>query len=355
MISKKFLRLVSGNKRNPKLKVGKKYKMICIALAVVMFFEAIQPQSLYGLTAGPKSPEFATFTPVAASDMVNLATGDFSYNIPVIEIPGPDGAGYALSLNYNSGVNPEQEASWVGFGWNLNPGAINRDTRGIPDDYNGQIIEKYNKSRPNYTVGVSNHTSFEIMSKDLPVPEDKIPIGGLSAVNALRFNNYRGYSKTVGFGLNFMGLSANINIDQAGERTYSADINIFQLLKTSLKLHANNLYTKVKNSKNADEQKSLQHKLDVTNKQNKIIKWCDKLVGNVMSAGSYYGYYTTDQWTQFNPAFTKYYGLSINTTLLNFQINPTVLPIGIEVGLDANFNVQFNKYYNKYQAYGFLH
>jgi hypothetical protein len=35
----------------------------------------------------------------------------------LIEIPGPAGAGYALSLSYHSDTNPEEAGSWVGYGW----------------------------------------------------------------------------------------------------------------------------------------------------------------------------------------------------------------------------------------------
>jgi hypothetical protein len=86
---------------------------------------------------GPQSPEASSFEPVDASDMVNLFTGDMSYVIPFLSIPGPDG-GYPLSLSYHAGIAMEQEASWVGLGWTLNPGAINRSVNGYPDDWNNR-------------------------------------------------------------------------------------------------------------------------------------------------------------------------------------------------------------------------
>lgn len=66
-------------------------------------------------------------------DMVDLSTGDFVYQIPLGEVPGPYG-NYPLSLSYRAGISPQQEASWVGLGWSLNPGVINREVRGVPDD-----------------------------------------------------------------------------------------------------------------------------------------------------------------------------------------------------------------------------
>ena len=89
---------------------------------------------------GPVQPEAAQFEPVDATDMVSLATGDFSYVLPLFEVPGPNG-GYPLSLSYHAGIGPNQEATWVGLGWSLNPGAITRGVIGYPDDYNGDITE----------------------------------------------------------------------------------------------------------------------------------------------------------------------------------------------------------------------
>ncbi|MCK4662304.1 MAG: hypothetical protein KAT68_05525 [Bacteroidales bacterium] len=88
---------------------------------------------------GPAAPEFTSFEPVDATDMVNLITGDFSYTLPIINIPGPEG-GYPLALSYHAGITMNQEASWVGLGWNISPGAINRIKNVTPDDTKGNAI-----------------------------------------------------------------------------------------------------------------------------------------------------------------------------------------------------------------------
>jgi hypothetical protein len=108
-------------------------KFITIFFLTEAFVSAVQPMSLFALTAGSSSPEFSSFEPVDTSDLVNLASGQLVYNMPLLEVPGPEG-GYPLSLSYHSGIRPEQEASWVGLGWTLNPGAINRTVNGIADD-----------------------------------------------------------------------------------------------------------------------------------------------------------------------------------------------------------------------------
>ncbi|WP_348711587.1 hypothetical protein [Tenacibaculum sp. 190524A05c] len=113
---------------------------------------------LYANNNGPKAPEAASFEPIDATDMVNLVTGDFSYVLPLINIPGPEG-GYPISLSYHAGIAMDQESSWVGLGWNLNPGALNRNVSGVPDDWND--VKKYTTvydkggAVTNYSIGVS--------------------------------------------------------------------------------------------------------------------------------------------------------------------------------------------------------
>ena len=92
---------------------------------------AISP--LFALQGGPVQPDYMQFEPSGMKDMVSLQTGNFAYSIPLGELPGPYG-GYPLSLSYHAGISPQQEATWVGLGWTLSPGSINRDIRGVPDD-----------------------------------------------------------------------------------------------------------------------------------------------------------------------------------------------------------------------------
>jgi len=77
-----------------------------LSVFLLVFFvgQAITPTISYALTAGPTAPEFSSFEPVDTTDMVNLASGEFVYNTPVLEVPGPEG-GYALSLSYHSGIS----------------------------------------------------------------------------------------------------------------------------------------------------------------------------------------------------------------------------------------------------------
>ncbi|WP_019949111.1 hypothetical protein [Hymenobacter aerophilus] len=82
---------------------------------------------------GPGQPEFISYEAPGATDIVNLTTGDLTYQLPLLEVPGPERS-FSLPLTYRAGIKLEQEASWVGLGWTLNPGAIARNLNNYPDD-----------------------------------------------------------------------------------------------------------------------------------------------------------------------------------------------------------------------------
>ncbi|MBI3883197.1 MAG: hypothetical protein HY305_03025, partial [Sphingobacteriales bacterium] len=113
---------------------------------------------------GPLSPEASTFHTVNSDKLVNLFTGDFSYSIPLLDV-----GGYPVNLFYNGGIGMDQEASWVGLGWNINPGAVSRNMRGIPDDFNGDdlLIQEQNV-RPNRTFGAEAGIDLEIFGLKTP-------------------------------------------------------------------------------------------------------------------------------------------------------------------------------------------
>jgi hypothetical protein len=142
--------------------------------------------------SGPSQPEMQTFSSVNASNMVDLFSGDFSYNIPLMDV-----GGYPINLSYRSGITMDQEASWVGLGWNVNPGTINRNLRGLPDDFNGtnDSIKKVTSIKENKTIGFTVGGDMEIAG--VPQSKGSDSAGGLSlgVGRSLGFfvNNYKGW------------------------------------------------------------------------------------------------------------------------------------------------------------------
>ena len=147
-------------------------------LALSLLAEIIAPAAAYALTGGPSQPEVQSFEPVATSEMVDPFTGDFNYNIPLLDV-----GGYPINLSYHSGQTMDQEASWVGLGWNINPGAVVRNKRGMPDDFDGDIITKKMNMKPNRTWGLNAGIGAEVYGFD------NLSIGyGLG----ISYNNYNG-------------------------------------------------------------------------------------------------------------------------------------------------------------------
>ncbi len=133
-------------------------KSIALFLVVNLLFQLSFPTIAYALTGGPSQPEMESFEPVGTTDMVDLFTGDFNYNIPLIDV-----GGYPINMAYHSGISMDQEASWVGLGWNINAGVINRTLRGLPDDFNGDVIRHETNIRDNITWGLNGGVGIEIL------------------------------------------------------------------------------------------------------------------------------------------------------------------------------------------------
>ncbi len=130
------------NKKPRKSKTKSSHRIIALFFTLTFLNTLIPYNQLWANNNGPNAPEAAAFEPVDATDMVNLVTGDMSYVLPLLNIPSPEG-GYPLALSYHAGIAMDQEASWVGLGWSLNPGAINRSVNGYPDDYRSSLLSDY--------------------------------------------------------------------------------------------------------------------------------------------------------------------------------------------------------------------
>lgn len=176
--------------------------------------KAFNSKVLLASPGGPSQPEVQSFTPASADNMVDLFTGDFSYNIPLLDVDG-----YPINLAYSAGISMEQEASWVGLGWNLNPGVINRHLRGLPDDFNGidQVKEEKNQ-KPNRTFGVNVGFNYEIFALDAsgknksPSDENSLTFSVGASMGA-KFNNYTGIEGELSFGPSFsIGMQSSLGV-----------------------------------------------------------------------------------------------------------------------------------------------
>jgi hypothetical protein len=153
-------------------------KPIAIMMVLLFLQDIIIPNQLFARPGGPGQPEAHGFQAAGTTDLVDPFTGDFSYTIPLIDI-----GGYPISIGYQSGITMDQDASWVGLGWNLSPGAITRQMRGLPDDFNGDNVIKEYHVKKNWTVGATVKGDFELFGLEFA----KIGVG-----IGVNYNSYTG-------------------------------------------------------------------------------------------------------------------------------------------------------------------
>lgn len=187
------------------------HKIIAVFLVINILFDAAFPTVSLALTGGPSQPEAQGFTPIGTSDMVSPFTGDFNYNIPLLDV-----GGYPINLSYQSGVSMDQEASWVGLGWSLNPGIINRNMRSLPDDFNGDKVKKEFNIKQNSTYGINFSPDLEVLGASLK------KLAKLSPNLGLTYNNYTGYGFSVSVSVttadnNKSGATAGLGISAGSE------------------------------------------------------------------------------------------------------------------------------------------
>lgn len=195
-------------------------KSISLILLLTFFVEVVTPLYAWAQTPSTKEPESKGTISVSQSTMVDPFTGQLKYDIPIMTVPGPHGSGYPLTLSYNSNFNPMSEASWVGFGWNLNAGSINRIKHGVADDMDGSVVEHINRL-DDYKTWTST-TRLNLQARDYPV--------GAALSATAKYNNYEGWGLTQGLGIGAYGVSYELNCDKLYESSWSIGLNIHSLL-----------------------------------------------------------------------------------------------------------------------------
>lgn len=193
-------------------------KRLSWMMLTVMVLEMVYPNVSYALSSGPVQPEVQSFEPVGTTDMVDMFTGDFVYNIPLLDVEG-----YPINISYHGGVTMDQEASWVGLGWNISPGAVNRALRGLPDEFAGDTIEKELNIKKEVTTRLGLAANLEVLGVGNPYINVGVSLGGY-----LTLSNYRGVSVdfTTSAGVNtqlFGVLSGGLNVGASlGSQTGAA-------------------------------------------------------------------------------------------------------------------------------------
>jgi hypothetical protein len=179
-----------------------------------MLCNVLAPIPGWALSGGNKAPEFESFQPFGLDNMVDPATGDFSYNIPLMNV-----GFHGINLFYQAGITMDQEATMVGLGWNINSGMIDRNVRGIPDDFNGDEIVKKMSTKPYTTVGVAPGVGAELFGIDNETLEID-DVANFSLALGVYNNSYDG----IGFEYS-LGPSFDIKMRGQGKMTVGLGIN----------------------------------------------------------------------------------------------------------------------------------
>lgn len=187
------------------IRKSKWFKKACL-LTAVLILEPIYNSKIWALSGGPTSPEFAQFSGVGNGDFVDPFTGDVKYSVPLFDV-----GGYPVTLSYSGNISTEQDAGWVGLGWNLNVGAITRGLRGVPDDFNGEEVKvtRYEKPHRHFEFQFQGHKGDSIKEKSNNESDE---------ITLLRINKNKSASKlTIDYPTivydNYRGLGWKYNID----------------------------------------------------------------------------------------------------------------------------------------------
>ncbi len=134
--------------------------------------------------------------------------------------------GYPINLSYGSGTGMDDEASWVGTGWSLNPGTVNRTMRGIPDDFDGSKGDKIGKE---YSRKEFKKVGGQIVLKPSILAWE---FGSASLKLNVYKDNYYGIGASVGASVGFSlsknsksPLTAGLNLDVNSDVRNGVDVS----------------------------------------------------------------------------------------------------------------------------------
>lgn len=289
-----------------KIRNTRTFKGLCVFLIMNIIVEIVAPMQSLALTTGDAQPEFMKFTPIGVSDMVDLSSGDVTYNIPLLDV-----GGYPINLAYSASSSMDEEASMCGFGWSISTGQINHNVRGLPDDFEGDALTVEDYLKPNITVG----GSFKVTANLFGAKVGDITAGaGVTA----EYNNYTGfdmkYSRSIAIDADYVSVGFDA---ESGPDGLSLSPNVSLNLKIkNKKISENSLTGKIGcsfNSRQGLSQLTIQASKNkgVTTSTSKAKQYLSKATGSLSSSIGF-----TD------PVFTPSKRTPMNTQ--SFSVNVAV-------------------------------
>lgn len=320
---------------------------ISLILVFAILGQILVPLRSYAITGSDSMPEYSSFEPVATSNMVNMFSGDFTYNIPLLNVPN----GYPINLTYHSSnINNEAMSSWVGLGWNINPGTINRSKRGFPDEFKGESMRYHNRMPANWTVAAAVNLQAELLGDE--------DLANLSLGGSIRYNNYSGIGTSLNTGFNFAGV---VNLDfshSQGKFGFNASVNPWELLSVNSKIKARKQRRSdeaaAKKAKEENKEEKQESSEDKVHSVSKVLGIKPSQPENFFSIrGSQFGSMSTSGFIPYPVSLNKYSGIMVSIQA-DVGVNPISLPIDGEVSLSGSFTRQKNEEIMDVPVYGYL-
>lgn len=336
--------MVVKNKKKQVYDFSKKQRFIAAFLMLSIINQVIFPSVAMALTGGPSAVDFAGFSSVENTGLINESSGHFNYSIPILEIDG-----YSMALSYNSHKTVETESSWVGD-WSLSPGQLSRNKVGYADDFNNVVVEKYNKARANHTVGLMYSKGLEFFSTELT---------NNAALNVgVRYNNYKGFSFVKGFSKSAFNGLANLNYSHTGGESSwdvtldpSAILNAYasNLLNKNLKASQNRLLDAAAKPGLSELIKAVEKASKDQNRLKKLKKAVaigSEFISTSIPLGR------SSSVSQFNDYWGFTSSLYVNLAK-NFPATP--IPLGFSNKLTGSYTYQKNVELNEDNVFGYLY
>jgi RHS repeat-associated protein len=100
-----------------------------------VFFDVLPLYSQVQLANNQVAPNFEMYRDRNFMEKEDISyTGNLGFSIPLVEVPGRHGHNFAVQINYSSNIGQQQTASWVGLGWSLEVGYVQRAVMGRIDE-----------------------------------------------------------------------------------------------------------------------------------------------------------------------------------------------------------------------------
>ena len=114
-----------NNRGSPKLII----LFITVIIIVILFSVRIVTATIEN-----SAPEASSMADAGRGSTPGF-TGDTSIQVPLLSVNGRNGFNFPISVSYKPGIRVDEEATWVGLGWDLPIGVITRNIVNFPDDY----------------------------------------------------------------------------------------------------------------------------------------------------------------------------------------------------------------------------